>query len=62
MHRRAHFPARAEQIVRAPQPQQKSETPPLDPAVIKLIDALARAQAREDHKQENTTKTGSTAG
>jgi hypothetical protein len=26
--------------------------PPLDPAVIKLIEALARAQAREDHAQE----------
>jgi hypothetical protein len=26
--------------------------PPLDPAVIKLIEALARAQAREDHARE----------
>jgi hypothetical protein len=26
--------------------------PPLDPAVIKLIEALARSQAREDHAEE----------
>src|SRR5262249_40766906 len=26
----------------------------LDPAVIKLVDALARAHAREDHEQEGT--------
>jgi hypothetical protein len=28
--------------------------PPLDPAVIKLVDALARAQAKEDHDREGT--------
>jgi len=30
------------------------EQPPLDPGVVKLIDALARAQAKEDHDRENT--------
>jgi hypothetical protein len=34
-------------------PRQKSEEPPLDPAVVKLIDALARAHAKEDHDREN---------
>jgi hypothetical protein len=29
---------------------------PLDPVVIKLIDALARAHAREDHDQENASQ------
>jgi hypothetical protein len=28
--------------------------PPLDPLVIRLIDALARAQAKEDHERENS--------
>jgi len=27
--------------------------PPLDPAVVKLVDALARAHAKEDHNREN---------
>lgn len=36
------------------EPQQRSEKPPLDPAAIKLIDALARAQAKEDHNREAT--------
>jgi hypothetical protein len=31
-------------------------TPALDPAVIKLIDALARAQAKEDHNREDATQ------
>jgi len=39
------------------EPQQRSEKPPLDPAVIKLIDALARAQAREDHDRQTTVRT-----
>jgi hypothetical protein len=30
-------------------PQRQPGTPPLDPAVIRLIEALARAQAAEDH-------------
>lgn len=29
-----------------------SQLPPLDPAVIRLIDALANAQAVEDHEAE----------
>lgn len=32
-------------------PQRHSAAPPLDPAMIKLIEALARAQAAEDHKR-----------
>jgi hypothetical protein len=34
-----------------PRPQQRQPAP-LDPAVIKLIEALARAQAAEDHRRE----------
>jgi hypothetical protein len=32
-------------------PQRQPATQPLDPGVIKLIEALARAQAAEDHKR-----------
>jgi len=35
--------------------------PPLDPAVIKLIEALARAQAREDHALETIRSQPSTS-
>jgi hypothetical protein len=31
---------------------QSDQPPPLDPAVIKLVDALAREQAKEDHQRE----------
>jgi hypothetical protein len=43
----------------AVKPRQRSEAlllPPLDPAVIKLIDALARAQAKEDHARDNSSQ------
>ena len=45
-------------MMRALQPRQRSEPPPLDPAVVKLIDALARAQAKEDHDQQNAPQPG----
>lgn len=35
----------------------ESEKAPLDPAVIKLVEALARAQAREDHERELLVET-----
>jgi hypothetical protein len=37
-------------------PQRQPAAPPLDPAVIKLIEALARAQAADDHVAEITLK------
>jgi hypothetical protein len=33
-------------------PAHRELREPLDPAVVKLLDALARAQAREDHARE----------
>jgi hypothetical protein len=32
---------------------RRDQPPALDPAVIKLVDALARGQAKEDHQQES---------
>jgi hypothetical protein len=43
----------AKHEVRGAKPAGQSQSPPLDPAVIKLIDALARAQAKEDHERES---------
>jgi hypothetical protein len=33
---------------------------PLDPAVLRLIEALAKAQAREDHERERRGANGRT--
>jgi hypothetical protein len=46
---------RGEVAMSAAEPQQRSEGP-LDPAVIKLIDALARAQSKEDHDRHIATE------
>jgi hypothetical protein len=42
-------------MMRALLPTEKPEAP-LDPAVIKLIDALARAQAKGDDERERTAQ------
>jgi hypothetical protein len=42
-------------MMRALLPPEKPEAP-LDPAVTKLVDALARAQAKEDDERERTAQ------
>lgn len=55
-------PTQIQAMVRVVAPSGASQrrpactTPALDPAVIKLIDALARAQAKEDHNREDAAQ------
>lgn len=37
---------------RRPPPPPPVQAPPLDPAALALIDALAKAQAKDDHQEE----------
>jgi hypothetical protein len=41
-------------MARAPSKFKKAKTAPLDPAVVKLIDALARLLAREDDARDRS--------
>lgn len=41
-------------MARTPSPLKKSDVPHLDPAVVKLIDALARSLAREDDARDRS--------
>jgi hypothetical protein len=50
-----HLAPPSNTLMRARKSLITCEVPSLDSAVVKLIDALARAQAKEDHELENSS-------
>jgi hypothetical protein len=40
----------------------KSDPEPLDPAIVALVDAIARDLAREDHNKQHQTEPGGQPG